>query len=266
MAARRRAGLSPPARDTARGAVAAHRGGARGPAKRRGAAAVAPLGCGDRRGASPGDRDRPLDGARSPATLTRRRIARRAERSRDITVSAPGGAVPDPHRGAAHQLPVRSTRRPTRRALRGAGARSPRHDTPDARFAGGAGCPAQEPARRPGSGVGADRPVLSHPHPRRRAADQPGIETAQRAAAAADGGPRRLGPRTHAGSIVMHSLQLVFAAAIAAQQPAAPATIAPTLARAQAALAAAQPAVAALTATAPRVATLAPLHGLPGRD
>ncbi len=64
----------------------------------------------------------------------------------------------------------------------------------------------------------------------------------------------------------MHSLQLVFAAAIAAQQPAAPATIAPTLARAQAALAAAQPAVAALTATAPRFAALAALDGLAVRD
>src|SRR5260370_8326581 len=113
MAARRRAGLSPPARDTARGAVAAHRGGARGPAKRRGAAAVAPLGCGDRRGASPGDRDRPLDGARSPATLTRRRIARRAERSRDITVSARGGPVPHPPPGARHHLPRPTPRRAT---------------------------------------------------------------------------------------------------------------------------------------------------------
>jgi HEAT repeat protein len=57
----------------------------------------------------------------------------------------------------------------------------------------------------------------------------------------------------------MPSLHLVFAAAVALQQPVAPAAVAPTLARARAALAAAQP---ALAGTAPQVAALAALDGL----
>jgi HEAT repeat protein len=57
----------------------------------------------------------------------------------------------------------------------------------------------------------------------------------------------------------MHSLQLVFAAAIALQQPVAPATVASALARAQAAF-------AALTATAPQFEAPAALDGLAARD
>ncbi len=60
----------------------------------------------------------------------------------------------------------------------------------------------------------------------------------------------------------MHSLQLVFAAALAMQQPVVPWAVAPVLARARAALAAAQPALAALTATAPQREALAVLDGV----
>src|SRR2546425_308102 len=74
----------------------------------------------------------------------------------------------------------------------------------------------------PGVGAGADRPAPGERESGRRAADQPGIGTTQRAAAAPDGEPRRPRARAHARSTVMQTMQLVAAAVLGIQQPATP--------------------------------------------
>src|SRR5206468_988632 len=70
----------------------------------------------------------------------------------------------------------------------------------------------------------------------RRTIDQPGIGPTQRAAAPADGEPRRPRPRAHARSTVMQAMYLVVTAVVGMQQPVVPRTVAPALAHAQAAL------------------------------
>src|SRR5207302_1478459 len=79
------------------------------------------------------------------------------------------------------------------------------------------------PARGPGAGAGANRSAPGERWQGRCAGDQPGTRTTQRAAAAADGEPRRPWPRAHARSTVMHAMQLVLAAVMAIQRPATPA-------------------------------------------
>src|SRR5438094_679569 len=236
--ARGGAGLPPPARHAARGDVAADRGSAPGAARARArAAALAALGprrrrrARDRRGPGPGQHAAPAD------------HRRRAGRSR---LPGGGGAVPEPHRGLAHGVPLRSERRADRPSVRRPGAR-PAHDhAVDARFAGRGGPQAQEPARGSRARVGPDRPGPSGQRPRGPPVDQPGIGTTQRAAAAAHGEPRRARPRARARSTVMQGVQLLVAVVVAIQRPALPPQIGLALAQAQAALTAVAPAVDAL--------------------
>src|SRR5438445_6759406 len=236
--ARGGAGLPPPARHAARGDVAADRGGAPGAARARArAAALAALGPRRRRRA----RDRRGPGPRQHAAPADHR--RRARRSR---LPGGGGAVPEPHRSSAHGLPLRNAHRADRLSVCRPGARSAHDHAADARFAGGGGPEAQEPARGSGTRVGPDRPGPPGQRPRRPPVDQPRIGTTQRAAAAAHGEPRRARPRARARSTVMQGVQLLLAAVVAIQRPALPPEIGLALAQAQAAFTAVAPAVDAL--------------------
>src|SRR6266480_6666831 len=105
-----------------------------------------------------------------------------------------------------------------------------------ARLASGWRRQAQEPARRPGARVGADRSAALERRSGRRTIDQPGIGPTQRAAAPADGEPRRPRPCAHARSIVMQAMYLMVAAVVAMQHPVVPRVVVPPLAPVQAAL------------------------------
>src|SRR6266480_2829479 len=105
-----------------------------------------------------------------------------------------------------------------------------------ARLASGWRRQAQEPARRPGARVGADRSAALERRSGRRTIDQPGIGPTQRAAAPADGEPRRPRPCAHARSIVMQAMYLMVAAVVGMQQPIVPRVVVPPLAHVQAAL------------------------------
>src|SRR5439155_22116665 len=119
-----------------------------------------------------------------------------------------------------------------------AGPRPARYNAADARLAGGEGPAAEGPARGSGAGARADRPAALEGGRRsgRRTIDQPGIGPTQRAAAPADGKPRRPRPCAHVRSTVMQAMYLMVAAVVGMQQPVVPRAVAPALADAQAAL------------------------------
>src|SRR5207244_782728 len=144
-------------------------------------------------------------------------------------------AVPHAHRGAAHRLPRRGAiARRTHHATLATGPRPARDDAAHARFAGGEGRAVEESARRSGARAGATRPAAVERRSGGRAIDQSGIGPTQRAAAPADGEPRRPRPRARARSTVMQAMYLMVAAVVGMQQPVVPRAVAPALAQAQA--------------------------------
>src|SRR2546425_180060 len=116
------------------------------------------------------------------------------------------------------------------------GRRHARDHAAHARLARGKRRAVEGTARGSGAGARADRPAALERRSGGRTIDQPGIEPTQRAAALADGEPRRPRPRAHARSIVMQAMYLMVAAVVGMQQPVVPRAVAPALAHARAAL------------------------------
>src|SRR6266446_7757022 len=228
------AGLSPAPGDAARGVVDPHRGGACGAAAAGlGDPSPAALVCGHRRRARAGRRHRTLERDGPTAEHRGRRDGRAHLR---VRLSVSRRSIPQSHRGSAHRLPRGNSWGRADSSVFSSGPRPALHDATHARLASGSRCQAEELARRPGARVGADRSAALERRSRRPTIDQPGIGPTQRAAAPADGEPRRPGPRTHARSTVMQAMYLMVAAVVGMQQPVVPRVVAPALAHAQAAL------------------------------
>src|SRR2546427_2351017 len=234
VAAGRGARLSPPTRHSARGAVEPHRGGARGAAAAdRRDPSPAALGCGNRRPARAGRRHRALERDELPDELRKGSDGRAHLR---VRLSAGRRSIPQSHRGSAHRLPHGNPWGRADSSVFSSGPRPALHDATHARLASGWRRQAQEPARRPGARVGADRSAALERRSGRRTIDQPGIGPTQRVAAPADGEPRRPRPRARARSIVMQAMYLMVAAVVGMQQPIVPRVVVPPLAHVQAAL------------------------------
>src|SRR5438034_2567569 len=135
--------------------------------------------------------------------------------------------------------PLRSTLFPYTTLFRSvleAGPRPARDDSPHAGLARGQRRAVEGSARGSGARAGANCSAARERRSGRRAIDQPRIGPTQRAAAPADGEPRRHRPRAHARSIVMQAMYLMVAAVVAMQHPVVPRVVVPPLAPVQAAL------------------------------